>query len=370
MEETLANPVFQPPAISPAKPVPPNENSKPYPTPFSSDNSSSNNISEDVAEKCSASENPKPYPTPFSENSSTINISEYMTEDFIPSGNFRPYPYPRPFPLNKARYGRINKRKKMAKMFKAPPVVAVSKSERKDIANAKLRRVIYPKTPVWILRELAMELNTEEIYSYSEPVDEIVEGQNMKLIPCEVQINGGIYYGSGPDQEISQMLAAENAIQGLTAQAITGAPPNAETSDPLDNAPWAALASLGLFKLFNDWQNRGFGLPLHTTPSAMSAGRAVEHESSSQVARSCKNMPEDPTSKHPVSLLNEVFPGTPMTCTINQEKDQFEMSACIQGKTFVGVGRSKKEAKKLCAMEALKELKNIDYSDTSGNQSW
>ena len=369
MEATAATTVFQPPAISPAKPIPPSESSKPYPTPFSSDNSSTDNASEGMAEKCSPSENSEDC-SPSGNSNSYPYPSEYMTEDFIPSGNFRPYPYPRPFPLNKARYGRINKRKKMAKMFKAPPVVAVSKSERKDIANAKLRRVIYPKTPVWILRELAMELNTEEIYSYSEPVDEIVEGQTMKLIPCEVQINGGIYCGSGPDQEISQMLAAENAIQGLTAQAITGAPPNAETSDPLDNAPWAALASLGLFKLFNDWQNRGFGLPLHTTPSAMSAGRAVEHESSSQVARSCKNMPEDPTSKHPVSLLNEVFPGTPMTCTVNQEKDQFEMSACIQGRTFVGVGRSKKEAKKLCAMEALKELKNIDYSDTSGNQSW
>jgi len=39
-------------------------------------------------------------------------------------------------------------------------------------------------------------------------------------------------------------------------------------TDPLDNAPWAALASLGLFKLFNDWQSRGFAIPMMNPPSA------------------------------------------------------------------------------------------------------
>jgi len=39
------------------------------------------------------------------------------------------------------------------------------------------------------------------------------------------------------------------------------------------------------------------------------------------------------------------------------------MSASIEGRTFVGTARSKKEAKRLCAMEALKELLNIDYSN-------
>ena len=38
-------------------------------------------------------------------------------------------------------------------------------------------------------------------------------------------------------------------------------------TDPLDNAPWAALASLGLFKLFNDWQSRGFSLPMMAQPA-------------------------------------------------------------------------------------------------------
>ncbi len=28
-----------------------------------------------------------------------------------------------------------------------------------------------------------------------------------------------------------------------------------------DETPWAALASLGLFKLFNDWQAMGYNVP-------------------------------------------------------------------------------------------------------------
>ena len=324
IEETsaIASEEFQAPAISPAEPVPPSENSKPYPTPFSCENPlfSGNNTGEDVREK---------------------------------------------FLLRKVRNGRnkIHKRKQKFKMFKGP-AAPIPKEERKDLVNAKLRRVIFPKPPVWILRELAMELNTEEVYSYSDPVDEVVDGQTMKLFPCEVQIQGGTYYGSAPDQEISQMLAAENAIQGLTASAVTAGPPNAETSDPLDNAPWAALASLGLFKLFNDWQNRGFGLPLNTVPAAITPGRVVDQESN-VVRKACKNMPEYPTTKHPVSLLNEVYPGTTMTSSVNQESNLFEMTVSLEGRTFVATGRSKKDAKKLCAMEALKELLNIDYSDTS-----
>ena len=349
MEDMSAKTVFQPPAITPAEPIPPSENSKPFPTPFSSEiQTETEDFSTDNGNDGNNGNNA---------NGSDEGIEEKCS-------------------LNKVRMrnGKIFKRRKKPKMMmmKPPPI-----NFSKDFVNAKLRRKIYPKTPVWILRELAMELNTEEIYRHLDPVDEVVDDQTMQLFPCEVEINGAIFCGSAPDQEISKMLAAENAIQALTVNAVNGGPPNVETDDPLDNAPWAALASLGLFKLFNDWQSKGFGLPLNTVPASMgniSKGPVVQvkegninpvqlntrpHALQQPVVRACKTMPENPTSKHPVSLLNEVYPGTPMTC--NQQSDLFEMSASIEGRTFVGTARSKKEAKKLCAMEALKELLNIDY---------
>jgi len=191
MEETSASSaVFQPPAITPAQPIPPSENSKPFPTPFSSETENSTT------------------------NTNSTDTNTNTTSEDVNGKNS----------LNKVRDGRIFKRKKKPKMQMSkmkPPVINVSK----DFVNAKLRRKIYPKTPVWILRELAMELNTEEVYRYLDPVEEDVDGETMTLFPCEVQINGGIFSGSAPDGEISRMLAAENAIQALTINAVNSEPP-------------------------------------------------------------------------------------------------------------------------------------------------
>ena len=125
---------------------------------------------------------------------------------------------------------------------------------------------------------------------------------------------------------------------------------------------------IALFKLFNDWQSRGFALPLNNVPAQMRqqpAGKGGVVASSSQdTARPCKNIPSDLTEKHPVSLFNELYLGIPFTGSLHpSQPDLFQMSVNIKGRTFVGSGRSKKDAKKFCAMAALKELRNIDYSN-------
>lgn len=307
--------IFQPPAISPAKPVPPTESSKPFPTPFSDQGSVEGKGREEKS------------------------------------------------PLNRVQDGKINKRKNFTKRK------SVS-GGRDDFVNAKLRRMIHPKAPVVILRELAHSMNVVETYRLLEPVEEVIDGHTLKLFPCELEINGVTYSGSAPDHEISQNLAAENAIQAYTVNAVNGEAPNPETSDPIDNAPWAALASLGLFKLFNDWQSRGFALPLNNVPTQMRqlpAGRGGAVASSSletTIPKPSKSIPSDPTEKHPVSLFNELYLGTPFTGSLHpNQPDLFQMSVTIQGRTFVGSGRNKKDAKKFCAMAALKELRNIDYSN-------
>merc|ERR1719220_2837074 len=144
-----------------------------------------------------------------------------------------------------------------------------------------------------------------------EPVEEVIDDQKLTLYPCEVDFNGGTFSGLAPDSEISKSLAAESAIQAFTVNAVNGEAPNPNTLDPLDNAPWAALASLGLYKLFNDWENRGFALPLNTVPTQMKQQQSMQSPSKDQgnfTMRPSRNIPENPTSKHPVSLLNEVYP--------------------------------------------------------------
>jgi len=304
---------YKPPAISGAKPVAPNKNSKPFPTPFAPEN-------------------------PVDMGEEDVNMDDSKPKDA----------------LNKTSDGKIhkNKRRNDKKRW--------LKSGKANV-NANLRRLIFPKAPWTILEELSKNLQLELNYKFLEPVEE----DGMKLIPCEVTVSGDSYHGTAPEKEISKNMAAEMALQAYVVHAVNNTATTPEVSDPLDHAPWSALASLGLFKLFNDWQSRGFALPMMTPPQQQqqqSPAKANKGETQSDFVMSpCKKLPDDPTSKHPVMLINEVYPGVEYDCGLRGGNELFYVTATIDGKTFTGQGRSKKDAKKESAIAAAKALLNIEY---------
>ena len=180
-------------------------------------------------------------------------------------------------------------------------------------SGASLRRTLFPKSPWIILEDLARGLQLEVNYKFLEPVEE----EGMKLFPCEVSVNGEPYQGAAPEKEVAKNIASEMAIQSYVAHAVSAASNNPEVKDPLDNAPWAELASLGLFKLFNDWMCHGFQVPLLNHPVDQQQSQllgTVGGEHPDFVHKPCKKLPDDPTSRHPVQLINEVFPGSEFTC--------------------------------------------------------
>ena len=82
-----------------------------------------------------------------------------------------------------------------------------------------------------------------------------------------------------------------------------------------------------------------------------------------KVAKGPKELPPNPTMKHPVQLLNEMkgpvdyelmTAGVPPKC-------QFTAACVIDNRQFQGMGKSKKEAKKAAAMSALQGLYNLVY---------
>ena len=302
---------YKPPAISGSKPVAPNKNSKPFPTPFASEN-------------------------PVDMGEDDVNMDDSKPKDA----------------LNKTSDGKIHKNKRRNDKKKW------LRSGKANV-NANLRRLIFPKAPWTILEELSKNLQLELNYKFLEPVEE----EGMKLIPCEVTVSGDSYHGTAPEKEISKNMAAEMALQAYVVHAVNNTPTTPEVSDPLDNAPWSALASLGLFKLFNDWQSRGFALPMMNQPQQQqSPAKANKGETQSDFVMSpCKKLPDDPTSKHPVMLINEVYPGLEYDCGLRGGNELFSVTVTIDGKKFTGQGRSKKDAKKECAMAAAKALLNIDY---------
>ena len=159
-----------------------------------------------------------------------------------------------------------------------------------------------------------------------------------------------------------------------------------------DETPWLQLASLALFKLFNDWQAQGFIIPseLLKTPNENGTGNGTAvvagngaaappnqdvHMSSAAPAKTqaepklkqAKKIPDNPTERHPVQLLNELRGGVTFTVVGSSGVTPniiFTMGCEIDGFQYTGLGRNKKDAKKHCAMEALKALYDIQYPGT------
>jgi len=320
-------------ALNPAKPIPP-VGTKPFPPPCTTP--SGHNLTQEDTQ--ASTDDP----------SMMMQAETKSTED----GDIHKYD------VNKTKDGKIKKKLKQK----------WSKIEKKNFINVRLRRMISPKPPVQILEELVQQEHADMSYTFLEPVSE----GGMQLFTCEVTIRGDVYTGTGPSKPIARNIAAEGAIHAFISNSVLSAQPSPETEDIADNAPWSALASLGLFKLFNDWQSQGYSVPqqfmsppthLSKTSTAMSLAHQNIPDQSSSFTQQPAKMPSDPTSKNPVMLLNELYPGVTYEGSLGVVPgNMFSMTVEVQDRSFQGTGRSKKDAKKACAMAALKSLHNIEYN--------
>lgn len=317
-------------ALNPAKPIPPTAGAKPFPPPPST------------------SMKEQQIQTP--DSSVALVTADIAIDEAAEKSE-----------LNKTKEGKINKKQKQK----------WSKTDKKNYINIRLRRMISPKPPVLILEELAMQEHTDLSYNFLEPVSE----GGLQFFTCEVTVHGAVFTGTGPSKPIAKNIASEGAIHAFITNSVSSGEPNPDAEDVADNAPWKALASLGLFKLFNDWQSQGYSLPQQFMSTPNPVQKVIPNteqqfttfnnptSSPSSFIQKAAKMPEDPTSKHPVMLLNELHPGVPFDGSLGLVPGNlFSMTVEVQGRSFQGTGKSKKEAKKACALAALKSLHNIEYS--------
>ena len=98
-----------------------------------------------------------------------------------------------------------------------------------------------------------------------------------------------------------------------------------------DETPWLQLASLAMFKLFNDWQAQGYVIPNELLKTPAEGGNTVPgaggqpdkdvtmttdptaQPAQPQKPKQAKKMPDNPTERHPVQLLNELRGGVTFT---------------------------------------------------------
>jgi len=273
--------------------------------------------------------------------------------------------------------------------------------------NFRLKKMLTPKAPIMVLNELLGQ--TKVIYEVSEPTPQVIRTQPA-LYTARTEYDNQTFTGLGPRKEIAKNICAEQVLQYITTKSCLGAKDDDGDDEEMDGnqengdkskrpemeseTPWVSLASLALFKLFNDWQAQGYQLPpgifrgsgsgstvVNPNAAAISAkvaagGRAAVNASQPpQVAaapkqkkpaapKGEKSLPENPQTKHPVQLLNEMSgplvyeqtgqTGVPPNCI-------FTMAVTVNGTTYSGQGKSKKEAKKAAAISAVAEIYDVHY---------
>lgn len=291
-----------------------------------------------------------------------------------------------------AKTGRSNFAQKFAGVVKARPIPNAIKKKR---SNFRLRKMIVPKAPLCVLNEMVGQVN----YTFVDTHPGAVAQANahlrpgmpkMELFTAQCELEGQVFAGTGPSKQIAKNIAAEHAIQHVFMKKFEESKAkeqkDPETGEPLkpnqmeDETPWAQLASLSLFKLFNDWQAQGYQVPVELWKAPESAGGApgavgaapgapgsvAESDAEKKPQQPAKKMPDNPTERHPVQLLNELRGGVAYTMvseTGTPPNMVFTIGTEIDGRTFTGMGKNKKDAKKNCAVEVLKQIYQVVYPE-------
>ena len=86
-----------------------------------------------------------------------------------------------------------------------------------------------------------------------------------------------------------------------------------------EETPWLQLASLALFKLFNDWQAQGYVIPAELLKNPNDPNNPAQiqdvpmRDATPKAPKQAKKVPDNPTDRHPVQLLNELRGGVVFT---------------------------------------------------------
>merc|ERR1711936_657950 len=140
--------------------------------------------------------------------------------------------------------------------------------------NFRLKKMLTPKAPIMVLNELLGQ--TKVIYEVSEPMPQVIRTQPA-LYTARTEYDNQTFTGLGPRKEIAKNICAEQVLQYITTKSCLGAKDDDGDDEDLkgnqengekskrpemeSETPWVSLASLALFKLFNDWQAQGYQLP-------------------------------------------------------------------------------------------------------------
>jgi len=230
----------------------------------------------------------------------------------------------------------------------------------------KLRKSILPKQPLTILHELC-EKGKPSFDFYDVPYEERERRawqmdcslDDVGCFECRCTIQGMEFIGEGETKQAAKDNVTEIAIQGMISAKCELNENEGGIGTNEDNCPWPQIASLALYKLYNDWQTQGFQLPKELTNINVIGGGGGDVGYAASEGR-LGGAPLTDKDKPPLQLLNELASKTKVTLVydlvseVGAPNDKvFSYVVKIGEKKYSGQAKNKKAAKQAAAAVAL-----------------
>lgn len=272
--------------------------------------------------------------------------------------------------LSKKKNGQITK----------PP-----KDVQKRRRNSRLGKLLNPKPPVMVLMELTNQGEVTFEKYISDPMS--------RLLKCTGQYDGQTFEGVGPTKNIAKNICSEAILQYIAFkacekdQAGAAAATTNKGIHSEEETPWSALASVALFKMFNDWQAQGAVIPPELMKCVPKAAANIEQQAAlmedvkmvdaqakkpaaakppkPEKKKEPKQLPADAATRHPVQMLHEMV-GACNYETVSEGSPPeviYYMSVVVSGQMYTGSAKNKKDAKKKCAMEVMRNVYGVVYPE-------
>ncbi|XP_071744778.1 uncharacterized protein [Lepeophtheirus salmonis] len=262
------------------------------------------------------------------------------------------------------------------------------------------KRIYPPRSPSTVLNDI---LGYQAVFEFTSVV--------KNHINCQTIVDGKCYSVSHKENKKEAKEALADKIiptlvkERYEAQCAKG--PQIDQYGQLvdfekreDETPWASVCSLALYKLYEEWTKNGFKVPeklyrlkvdkkdTNHTIVPGGVGRIISNEQDKLIqhdknifpkvspkllavwkqeeAKTGKVMPENPTSRNPIQLLNEIRSKIKFNTVPTGTQSNIHYVSCmeIDGVVYSGKARNKKESKRFCAMHILKSIYMIEYPDS------
>ena len=275
------------------------------------------------------------------------------------------------------------------KVIKPQPPVPLTSDQKSKIENHNMKQLVVPKPPHRVLNEMVGG-GVKFEYTENPPLPPGMMMEDMPAMHTLItDIDGDTSTGTGPSHEIAKNICAEHAIMGIVSkryenmnQMARSGVKNKEEMMLEDETPFE-LASIAIFKMFNEWEASGYELPrsiesvLYATNQFVPVKQRLGWIRGSNLGYTTPlqgvgtgggrkrpmAMPSTLEQKNPVAFLNEIRGNVVYTLLGSWGTGPnmvFSMGTNIDGKPYSGTGPNKKEAKKNCAKDVLSKLYRIN----------